>query len=375
MEFLRQNQLDIMLIFSGICGILVFFVCITKILSRRRKFALILMELSAMFLLLADRWAYIYRGDVSTLGWWMVRICNCSVYALSLMVLFAFNLYLIDLYNNEGDLGRIPVRLHIATVLFVISEVIIIVSQFTGFYYTFDEFNRYQRASGFLISYAGPVLIILLQLSVIIQYYKNVNHIIRVSLLLFTTVPIIATFVQLFAYGLSLTNMTLVGLVVMLYCFALIDMNNTVDRINQLEIDLLKDEQKNMRIMFEQTAEALANAIDAKDKYTHGHSNRVAEYSKRIASLAGKSKKECDEVYYAALLHDVGKIGVPNNIIQKEGRLSDEEFAEIKKHPVIGRQILSSISKSPYLSVGANDMTVRDILKVLKETIFRTLPA
>ena len=75
---------------------------------------------------------------------------------------------------------------------------------------------------------------------------------------------------------------------------------------------------------------------------------------KRIASLAGKSKKECDEVYYAALLHDVGKIGVPNNIIQKEGRLSDEEFAEIKKHPVIGRQILSSISKSPYLSVGAN---------------------
>ena len=354
MEFLRQNQLDIMLIFSGICGILVFFVSITKILSGRRKFALILMELSAMFLLLADRWAYIYRGDVSTLGWWMVRICNCSVYALSLMVLFAFNLYLIDLYNNEGDIGRIPLRLHIATVLFVISELLIIISQFTGFYYTFDEFNRYQRASGFLISYAGPVLIILLQLSVIIQYYKNVNRIIRVSILLFTTVPIVATFVQLFAYGLSLTNMTLVGLVVMLYCFALIDMNNTVDRINQLEIDLLKDEQKSMRLMFEQTAEALANAIDAKDKYTHGHSNRVAEYSKRIASLAGKSKKECDEVYYAALLHDVGKIGVPNNIIQKEGRLSDEEFAEIKKHPVIGRQILSSISKSPYLSVGAN---------------------
>ena len=354
MEFLRQNQLDIMLIFSGICGILVFFVCITKILSRRRKFALILMELSAMFLLLADRWAYIFRGDVSTTGWWMVRICNFLVFALSLLVLFAFNLYLIDLYMNEGDLSNVPVRLKLATALFIIGEVLIVISQFTGFYYTFDEFNQYHRASGFLLCYSMPLLIILLQLSVVIQYNKRVNRLIRVSIVLFSTLPIVATFCQIFIYGLSLTNMTLVGLVVILYCFELVDMNNKVERANQLEIDFLKDEQRNMQIMFEQTAEALANAIDAKDKYTHGHSNRVAEYSKRIASLAGKSKKECDEVYYAALLHDVGKIGVPNNIIQKEGRLSDEEFAEIKKHPVIGRQILSSISKSPYLSVGAN---------------------
>ena len=255
---------------------------------------------------------------------------------------------------NEGDLSNVPVRLNLATALFIIGEVLIVISQFTGFYYTFDEFNQYQRADGFLLCYSMPLIIILLQLSVVIQYNKRVNRLIRVSIILFSTVPIVATFFQLFIYGLSLTNMTLVGLVVILYCFELVDMNNKVERANQLEIDFLKDEQRNMQIMFEQTAEALANAIDAKDKYTHGHSNRVAEYSKRIASLAGKSKKECDEVYYAALLHDVGKIGVPNNIIQKEGRLSDEEFAEIKKHPVIGRQILSSISKSPYLSVGAN---------------------
>ncbi len=106
--------------------------------------------------------------------------------------------------------------------------------------------------------------------------------------------------------------------------------------------------------MFGQTAEALATAIDAKDKYTHGHSTRVADYSVQIARALGKSERECEQIYYAALLHDVGKIGVPDDIINKDGRLTDEEFAQIKLHPVHGNNILSRISESPYLSIGAN---------------------
>ena len=98
---------------------------------------------------------------------------------------------------------------------------------------------------------------------------------------------------------------------------------------------------------------ALASAIDAKDKYTRGHSARVAEYSRRIAEHAGKSKKECNEVYYAALLHDVGKIGIPEGIINKKGRLTDEEFETIKQHPVLGAMILENIKESPYLRIGA----------------------
>ena len=104
---------------------------------------------------------------------------------------------------------------------------------------------------------------------------------------------------------------------------------------------------------FEQTAEALANAIDAKDTYTNGHSRRVAEYSVKIAKEAGKSREECNKIYFAALLHDVGKIGVPIEILTKKGRLTDEEFGYIKQHPVMGSQILSSIKNSPWLSIGA----------------------
>jgi len=102
-----------------------------------------------------------------------------------------------------------------------------------------------------------------------------------------------------------------------------------------------------------QTVEALATAVDAKDSYTNGHSNRVAKYSRMIASEAGMSEKECDDVYLAGLLHDVGKIGIDDNIINKTGKLTEEEFAVIKQHPDFGGQILSKIVLSPSLSVGA----------------------
>ena len=106
--------------------------------------------------------------------------------------------------------------------------------------------------------------------------------------------------------------------------------------------------------LFEETAFALANAIDAKDKYTHGHSIRVAEYSRRIAELSGKSEQECEEIYYAGLLHDVGKIGVPEKIITKEGKLTDEEYEAIKQHSLMGSEILKNITEYPYLSIGAH---------------------
>ena len=112
--------------------------------------------------------------------------------------------------------------------------------------------------------------------------------------------------------------------------------------------------EEEQRRLFDQTATALVNAIDAKDKYTHGHSSRVADYSKKLAEMSGKSEKECEDVYYAALLHDVGKIGIPGSIINKDGKLTDEEYGIIKQHPTKGVQILKSITDFPYLSVGAH---------------------
>lgn len=354
MDFLQHHQLNIMLIMTGICGVLALFVLISKNLTQKRKLALFLLEAGATILLIADRFAYIYRGDASQLGWWMVRICNYLVFSISLFLIFAFDLYLIDLFTKEGGMEKVPRRLKTAKILSVIGEILIIVSQFTGTYYTFDEMNRYHRASTQIVSYILPFVSLLLQFSVIVQHRKKIANKIFLSVLFFVVLPVIATTLQIFAYGLSLTNMSLVGAAVMLYVFVLVDMNNTVEKANKMEIEFLKEEQANMQAMFSQTAEALARAIDAKDKYTHGHSARVAEYAKKIAKKAGKSEKEIMEVYFSALLHDVGKIGIPDSIINKEGALTKEEIEAVKMHPVIGNEILQTIKQSPYISIGAH---------------------
>ena len=115
-------------------------------------------------------------------------------------------------------------------------------------------------------------------------------------------------------------------------------------------------EQHNYRRIEEMNMEvvsALAEAIDAKDTYTNGHSSRVAKYSKMIAAKAGFSESEQNEIYMMGLLHDVGKIGVPDEVINKTARLTDEEYEMIKTHPVIGSKILGSIKENPRLAIGA----------------------
>ncbi len=126
-----------------------------------------------------------------------------------------------------------------------------------------------------------------------------------------------------------------------------------ISRYQEDEVRQLREKEQLSQRLFEETATALVTAIDAKDVYSHGHSLRVAEYSRRIAQQMGKSEEECRSIYYAGLLHDVGKLGIPDAIISKKSKLTPEEYDEIKQHPVLGAQILSSISDHPGISIGA----------------------
>jgi HD-GYP domain-containing protein (c-di-GMP phosphodiesterase class II) len=100
---------------------------------------------------------------------------------------------------------------------------------------------------------------------------------------------------------------------------------------------------RTQRALFLGTIEALAAAIDAKDSYTCGHSRRVAMLSMSIAQAAGMPPDQAERVRIAGLVHDVGKIGVPEAVLCKPGRLTDDEFAQIKKHPEIGHRILKDL--------------------------------
>ena len=97
------------------------------------------------------------------------------------------------------------------------------------------------------------------------------------------------------------------------------------------------------RSLFLSTVKSLASAIDAKDEYTRHHSTRVTEFSLKIAAKMGFSEKELGELELAAVLHDVGKIAVPESILNKPGRLTNEEFKLIQEHPVRGEAILSPV--------------------------------
>ena len=116
------------------------------------------------------------------------------------------------------------------------------------------------------------------------------------------------------------------------------------------EVDRITKENASLSL---RVVESLAQAIDAKDAYTNGHSGRVAEYAKQIAERYGYSFRRQREIYMTGLLHDVGKIGIPDNIINKPGKLTQEEYETIKTHPVIGERILQTIRERPELAIGA----------------------
>lgn len=116
----------------------------------------------------------------------------------------------------------------------------------------------------------------------------------------------------------------------------------------------LKEARDQLEAMSLEIIQTLSGTIDAKDEYTNGHSHRVAEYSQEIARRYGYTPEEQMKIYLIGLLHDIGKIGVPDEILRMPRRLTDEEFAVIKNHPAIGAEILSNITTMPDISSGAH---------------------
>ena len=125
--------------------------------------------------------------------------------------------------------------------------------------------------------------------------------------------------------------------------------NNLIELVtlqNQLYSEVEQKTREN-KDLFLQVVSSLAAAIDTKDEYTKGHSSRVAEYARMIAKRSGFPDARQDEIYMLGLLHDVGKIGIPVGLLNKPGTLTDEEFAQIRKHSAMGASILKNIENNP----------------------------
>lgn len=123
--------------------------------------------------------------------------------------------------------------------------------------------------------------------------------------------------------------------------------------LSRIKIKRLEKHNKTYHDIVEQALKTFAKSIDAKDAYTNGHSIRVAMYSREIAKRLKMPESEQERIYYIAMLHDIGKIGIPDNILNKPAKLTKEEMDIIQTHPAIGGDILKNFSAIPDISQGA----------------------
>ena len=318
--FIRDHQLNIMLVLTAICTIMAFMLLITRFLPKRRKWILIILELIAAGLIGSDRLTYIYNGDTSEFGYMMVRVSNFFVFFLTAGVVLCFNYYLEDLLVRSSIKTKCR-RLTIVKFATIVEMLLVVMNLFTGFYYSFTEDNVYFRGSGFLICYVIPVVCPIIQFTVIQKYRKSFSRFIYEALFIYIFVPIIVGIIQIFTYGIAIVNMAIVLASVSMYFFTYLDINDEVMKAHKLELYSLKAEQRLMKDLFGQTAEAFAKAVEDCDAELKGHAKKTAVLAKKIAEESGMSNDECEEVYYAALLHKVA---------------SEEVLRGIKDYPYLG---------------------------------------
>ena len=129
---------------------------------------------------------------------------------------------------------------------------------------------------------------------------------------------------------------------------------NMVDHFLELrDAEAQEREREKAMNMNMQMVTTLVNTIEAKDPYTNGHSNRVAMYAREIAVRSGKNEEYLQRLYYMSILHDIGKIGIPDRILTKTTDLNPDEMSVIQTHPIVGAQILSDITQMPGIEIGA----------------------
>ena len=119
------------------------------------------------------------------------------------------------------------------------------------------------------------------------------------------------------------------------------------------QYDSLVEKRKRDKELLREIIEAFAKIVDLKDSYTQGHSMRVAKYTKMLAQELGCDEGTTEKYYNIALMHDIGKVGIPDSVLNKQGKLTEEEYELIKSHTTRGYEVLKNISLMPEIAIGA----------------------
>ena len=192
--------------------------------DREKRNCLVCMQFFTAILLLCDALAYVFRGYPGKIGFWMVRISNFTVFFMSYVVLMYFHKY-VSIYLFKEEKRRKLLRVKAGYALAGVGAVLVVISQFTNLYYYFDADNFYHRNSAYILSLIIPVLCMMLDAQMLIQFRKNISAKMLISMLSYVVLPLAAAAIQIFYYGISLINFSIGVSMIIMYIAAISELN------------------------------------------------------------------------------------------------------------------------------------------------------
>lgn len=223
-------------IFSLIAALCMF---MSRNFDKDKRRWMLWMQVCCATLMLNDALAWLFRGASGATGYWMVRISNFCVFALSDILLLLFHRY-VCCYLFEQGRHRKKRSLRVTAVYFVggLALLLVLLSQFTHLYYYFDAENYYHRNPAYFVSLILPMIGMLLDLSLLIQYRKNISRDIFVSMISYIALPFLAAMIMLFYYGISLVNLAISISMILMFVVAMVEQNRNLANKEKEAADL-----------------------------------------------------------------------------------------------------------------------------------------
>lgn len=274
---------------------------------------------------------------------------HCSPQTMTLVTALGYSIRPVLLYFLIGLILRKDKRKGVRLLLAIPGLIGMGVS-FTAFFtdvaYYYDDNLVFHR--GILGWTPHLVMLSYLVMMIVLSFVrKGKNHFEQFIIVEISVILSLAAFAESLLNSYAVLRIAIMCSVIFYYMFFQTKIYQS-DIIGRQKEKIAMSEHFNLQMVA-----ALAGTVDAKDSYTKGHSRRVAEYAREIAKRLGKDEKFRKRIYYMGMLHDVGKIGIPDTIIKKSGKLTEEEYNIIKSHPSIGSDVLANISDMPQLYCGA----------------------
>ena len=338
-----------------ICLILLFYQLIERRSNNKTNKWFTFMILCNSAMLVGDLCDWTLGGIPGAFPYYAQGIFSIVVYfAASGLLLFSLYGWLISYIRQKIDIS--PNWLRVGIALSAIQVLIALAAPIIRIAYI-DADNYYQRGKLFPLTQVCPYIVYVLSFYLMIRYRRAFKKRERIYLGIFIVIPLFAELIQVMTYKYSTLNVACsLGLIMV---FTFIQSERKLDdeyKVRGQIIDenkRLEELQQYQENLSSQLIDVLCSTVEAKDQYTRGHSQRVAQYAREIMYRMGGDEKVLQEVYYIGLLHDVGKISIDDSIINKKGRLTEEEYEQIKLHTVAGYQILKHVDVIPDLAIGA----------------------